>query len=253
MKKILLMILMLLFAVNCSREKSVSVSGIENEFSKKKYIAVVLVDYTALRIDPVIYSSKVDQLKKGDILDLIEKSTTKTLIGKNNDYWFKVKTDGGLKGWVFGGNLKLFEKGKDYNIDDFRKQIDEEKIEKIKKTIKGRWWSINPRGDFTNQSLKLFENGKYLSSWKNGKEIEGTFSIDLDKMELVFSGKTTFNVNVKLLQRGQDYDLKYEQEDKRYGFKKLSNDPDEKADELILEDKSVVETEKKDDAGKNNE
>ena len=55
-----------------------------------------------MRNSPGIEGKLVGKIAKDEILIQLEKSMDTTQIGDRRDYWYRVSTLGGLKGWIFG-------------------------------------------------------------------------------------------------------------------------------------------------------
>ena len=92
---------------------------------------IVIVDNAALRVDPLIYSARISLLKKGDKLEIIDQSKGKSTIGKNRDYWYKVRQRRGLSGWIYGANLKLFSLGTGYSMDSYIARLKEKGVKAV--------------------------------------------------------------------------------------------------------------------------
>lgn len=190
---------------------------------------LILTGGTVMRIHPVLYSSKVDELKNGETVEIIAVSAEKAWIGKTNDYWYKVRKSGGITGWVFGQNIKIVSAKNTREIEGFAREMHEKEIAAIKKDITGKWWSINNFNDFTNHCLELYDSGKYHSYFKGSeKGIEGEYEFDFNKNEIIFKKGATFKTNLNFIKRGQTYSLFKETDDGGVKLRKIMNDVDEK-------------------------
>ena len=47
-------------------------------------------------------SQILGQLNNGDRVEVVQKGDKKEKIGQWNNYWYKIKTQQGIEGWVFG-------------------------------------------------------------------------------------------------------------------------------------------------------
>lgn len=129
-----------------------------------------------------------------------------------------------MTGWVFGQNISIhFSKSKD-SIDKVVSDFMTGERIQVKQYLAGKWWSINEFGDFTDHCLELYESGKYRSYLKGDEKvpITGTFRIDFNKNEIIFSGGTSFKSNLELAKRGVDYVMKKNMKDHELRFKKIS-------------------------------
>jgi len=195
-----------------------------DEVITKDTYGIILKGYTAMRIDPMIFAGIITGLNKGTSVQVLEKSKEKSWVGKTSGYWYKVKTNDGITGWVFGQNISIhFSKSKD-SIDKVVSDFMTGERIQVKQYLAGKWWSINEFGDFTDHCLELYESGKY-KSYRKGDEklpIAGSYRIDFNKNEIIFSDSTSFKSNLELAKRGVDYIMKKNMKDHELRFKKIS-------------------------------
>ena len=130
---------------------------------------IITKGYTAMRIDPMIFAGIISDLNKGVSVSVLQRSAEKSWVGKNNDYWYKVRTKEGLNGWVFGQNIAIHSgkgvKSMDSAVSDFM-QVE---TARVKQYLSGKWWSTNEFGDFTDHCLELYESGTYKSYLKGNE------------------------------------------------------------------------------------
>ncbi len=200
--------------------------GKNEKFIPKQTYGIVMTGNTALRIDPMIFSGKIAQLPKGENVEITDRSFDKSTVGKTHTYWYKVKTRKGYTGWIFGGNLQIVNSRDRAKIKKIAEEFMREESERIKKSLMGKWWSVNEFDDFTSHCLELFDDGTYRSYYKGqtGGFLEGTFKFDPNTNELSFDKPTTFKTNLEILQRGQEFILRKEMEDHELRFKRISTD-----------------------------
>jgi len=194
----------------------------KNKSHGKRYAAVILKDNTALRVDPFIFSSKIDMLNKGEMVEISEKSEVKSWIGSTNDYWYMVKLKNGVTGWIYGQNLKMME-SKQLTSDNYLTEFWENEAETMRKEISGKWWSQNEAGDFTDHCIEFTDKGSYRSySKKNLSSVtEGEYNFDFNKNEIVFLNGTSFNGNVVFVKRGGSYFFRAKIDSAMSSFKKI--------------------------------
>ena len=195
-----------------------------DEAITKDTYGIILKGYTAMRIDPMIFAGIVTVLNKGTSVEVLEKSKEKSWVGKTSGYWYKVRMNDGITGWVFGQNISIhYSKGKDA-IDKVVSDFMAGEGVQVKQYLAGKWWSINQFGDFTDHCLELYESGKYKSYLKGEEKtpLTGTYRIDFNKNEILFSGGTSFKSNLDLVKRGVDYIIKKKMKDYELRFKKIS-------------------------------
>lgn len=197
--------------------------GLADRKQEEQY-GVVSASGTQMRIDPMVFAGIVGELNQGDAVTIIERSKEKTWVGKMHDYWYHVKTKEGLTGWVFGQNLKIKKAASAGSIESISSEFKKVEEARIRSNIAGKWWSINEFGDFTDHCLELYDSGKYRSYMKEaeGRQIIGTYRVDLTKNEIVFSKGTSFKTNCDIARRGNDYILKKRMADYDLRFTKIS-------------------------------
>ena len=190
----------------------------------KDTYGIILKGYTAMRVDPMIFAGIVAVLNKGASVEVLEKSKEKSWVGKTSGYWYKIRTNDGITGWVFGQNIAIhYSKGRDA-IDRMVSDFMAGEGVQVKKYLAGKWWSVNQFGDFTDHCLELYESGAYKSYLKGEEKnpMTGAYRIDFNKNEISFSGGTSFNSNLDLNKRGADYVIKKKMKDYELRFKKIS-------------------------------
>ena len=95
---------------------------------------------------------------------------------------------------------------------------------RVKQYLAGKWWSTNEFDDFTEHCLEMYDSGTYQSYLKGyeNSPIVGTYKIDFNRNEIIFSRGTTFKANLDLARRGNDYILKKDFKDFQLRFTKIS-------------------------------
>ncbi len=215
----ILAILCLMLTSSCKEEKE----SLNTPDIKKKEVAVVIQDNTAMRVDPLLYSARVAILKRAEVVQLLDISKGKATIGKDRDYWYKIRTESGFVGWVYGSNIKKFSNKSKSTIDRYISSFWEEEASKFKGKLSGKWWSIDSRGDFTNHGLELGDDGNYKSYTKGGGEIKGQYNINFSANEIMFLNGTSFKSNLNFIKRGTEYFLEKVTDNSEIKFKKISS------------------------------
>jgi hypothetical protein len=189
----------------------------------KKTVGVIIQDGTALRVDPIVYSSRILLFNRAETVEIIEKSKEKSSAGSMTDYWYKVRNNSGINGWIFGPNLKIFANKSKSAIDNFITGFWEEESKKIKAKLAGKWWSVDLRGDFTNHGIEISDDGTYKSYIRGGQEITGDYNINFNDNEVMFIKGTSFNGNLNIIKRGNIYFLEKTIGKTEMKFKKISD------------------------------
>lgn len=217
--------------------------------AKESSFGIVLFDNSAVRLDPIIYSARIALLPKGQKVEIVDVSKAKSWIGKSADYWYRIKLDNGVAGWIFGENIRTFKSNQGGSAQHYIAELRQEEEKFLKKSLTGKWWSVNTRGDFTNHSLELSEDGKYKSALRGGSALEGEYNFDFNQKQIVFLGKTTFGQALNFIRRGQMFILEVQKEKLELRFNKISDDIEQNAAiEKQEEEKIPGDTGRKTDA-----
>ncbi|OHD65637.1 MAG: hypothetical protein A2176_13415 [Spirochaetes bacterium RBG_13_51_14] len=195
----------------------------DGTISKNTY-GIILKGYTEVRIDPMIFAGIIMDLKKGESVQVLERSSEKSWVGKDHDFWYRIKTRDGLPGWVFGQNISIHSSGGGDSIDKIVSDFMEVERAEIQQFLAGKWWSTNEFGDFTEHCLEFYESGAYKSYLKgnDNSPIIGRYKLDFDRNEIIFSGGTSFQSNLDLVKRGNEYVIKKDMKDYELRFTRIS-------------------------------
>ena len=60
---------------------------------------------TNLRIAPLALASVLEILTKNTPVEIIGRTKNKVKIGKNIDYWYRIKLENKIEGWIYGTSL----------------------------------------------------------------------------------------------------------------------------------------------------
>lgn len=203
----------------CSKE-----TGVEEKVIANNRMGIILTAGTALRIDPLIFSARLELLKKGDTVKILEKSGKRSWVGKSHEYWYKVRLKNGIEGWLYGKNLRLISKTANEDVNAYVEDFFKEESDDMLKKITGKWWSVNRFGDFTYHGLEIFPDGRYKSYYKsaNPRIREGEIEIDFNNNRLLFDKGTTFGKEIDFLRRGHAYIFRKELKVGELRFKQIS-------------------------------
>jgi hypothetical protein len=81
-----------------------------NDFNKPNQHTlrgVIRTNSVNLRKEPLLNSSVITNLTKGEIVEIIEKTDKKQKINNMNDYWYHLKVDDNKSGWIYGYFLDI--------------------------------------------------------------------------------------------------------------------------------------------------
>lgn len=208
----------LVTCIGCSGDTVDSVTPIE----KKKTRGIVVMNNASVRVDPYLYSSRVMLLNKGDVVHIKDRSSIRQWIGKKHDYWYNIQLENGISGWMYGSTLDIVQPDKSDGVKNYLDKFWMEQADSLRKELAGKWWSLNSTGDFTNHGIEISSDGKYVSYRKGGKRIEGTYSLNFNKNEIIFLDGASFGKTLYFIRRGQSYVLLDDRKDPTYRFKKIS-------------------------------
>ena len=189
------------------------------------YTGIILSKNTSLRVDPYIFSAKISMLNKGETVKVVERSKTKSWIGKSHNYWYKVIRRDTIPGWVYGEHIKLVKSSSQSSVNNYIADYWDKEAEKLKKEISGKWWSVTVSGEFTDHCLEIESNGKYRSYKKGQRDnaVNGDYNFDFNRNEIVFLQGTSFNKNLNFIKRGNTYFFKTPGTKEYIKFKKIIN------------------------------
>ncbi len=205
---------------------------------QRKDMGVILTQDTALRIDPLVFSARIEQMNKGTIVEILERSSEERIIGGHKDYWYKIKLANRLTGWTFGRHLKVLDASGKETLESYLGKFWEEETEELSNDLHGKWWSINRYGDFTNHALEIFKDGRYRSYFKGGgKVIEGVYNFDFNKNMVIFLSGTTFDSDLNYIRKGNSNSLQRIEGKEEIRFKKINVNPSSEVEEYEQDNK----------------
>lgn len=238
MKKISIIIsvfVLVMLSISCGGKKGEAPDMPDN--SKGNPVAVIITPNTALRIDPLIFSSRVALLRKGEVAEILDRSSEEKNIGTSRSYWYKVRFGNGVTGWIYGANITVLDDANRGNVESYLSQFWEKETEELSTALHGKWWSVNRFNDFTNHCLEIYKDGKYKSYIKGAtKKFEGEYNFDFNKSQIIFLGETSFTGNLNYVKRGDVYTLFNDSEKDEIKFKMINTNP-ESDDDVMKEEK----------------
>lgn len=220
------------------------------ENSEGNPLAVIITPNTSLRIDPLIFTSRIAQLKKGEVGEVLEKSSEKKPVAGTVDFWYKIRLSNGISGWVYGSNLNILKNSNRNNVQSYLSQFWEKETAELSEALHGRWWSVNRFNDFTSHVIEIYKDGKYKSYIKgSAKKYEGDYNFDFNNTKIIFLNGTTFEGDLKYIRRGKEYTLSRDDEKDEIKFKKINVNPESEteAPELQKNDEDTDNVKKEDE------
>ncbi|MDH5657532.1 MAG: SH3 domain-containing protein [Spirochaetia bacterium] len=177
-----------------------------------------------LRLDPVSISPELDVLPYGTKIQIIKKTSEKMKIGSINDYWYFVKTEDLIEGWIYGNSITfLSSEIKDTHTGDVK--LDPEKI---KEQLHGKWWEIRDDGSTGLGKIYFWDDGKYTYGYGRSDMTEGTY--ELIKNYIVLDHGSTGGNRLEVFEVGDELRLTGKKKGKVYTF--MKGDPDPESPEI---------------------
>jgi len=225
----ILAVISLLLAAMCGKNEDV-VPG-SGSVSREKQVAIIITANSALRIDPLVSTSRIAQLKKGEIAEVIDRSAVEQKIADQTNYWYKVRLENGITGWIFGGNINILSDASSDNVQSYLSSFWEKETEELGDALHGKWWSVNRFGDYTNHCLEIYKDGRYASYLKGAqKKIEGNYNFDFNKSQIIFLAGTSFEGELNYVRRGDIFSLYRDTANDEIRFKKINNNPESQSE-----------------------
>ncbi len=242
----------LTFALASGCSKSKQEIPVIPENSSGNPLAVVITPNTALRVDPLIFTSRIAQLKKGEVGEVLDRSSEKKPVAGTMDYWYKIRLSNGITGWVYGSNINILKDSNRNNVESYLSQFWDKETKELSEALHGRWWSVNRFNDFTSHVLEIYKDGKYKSYVKGSpKIIEGDYNFDFNKNQIIFLNNTTFEGDLNYIKRGEEFTLSRDDEKNELKFKKINTNPESDGDESKLKKDDTPENTRKDNENQN--
>ena len=115
--------------------------------------ATVTFDGLKVRMGPNTLSSEIGRLSENTRVDILTRSVEEVKIGKMQAHWYQIKTESGLKGWVYGAYLSIAPGAKEAQEADRQK-----KEKKLRDMLLGRWYATNKSGSLKTLFVTFFSN-----------------------------------------------------------------------------------------------
>ncbi len=142
-----------------------------------------------------------------------------------SDFWYRVRQDSGIEGWIFGASLSFSQQEMAQNVKGRKNEIEE--------TLPGIWWEIEGDGS-TGYRKIVFKNGYFYYSYGNRLESSGKYEIT-DDLKLKLSAPTGMGQELEVRKVGLEYRIFSNVENFSYVFRPA---PEEK-EYLEVEEEST--------------
>ena len=211
----------LLFAFSCGDSKPTAPPQEQLPDS-----AVIEGENISLRTDPLPTAAEIESMGHGQKVKIIRRSNTKVKISGFDEYWYFVRLETGIEGWVYGAKLSIGKK---------KDQQEQEKLIKgLRQLVVGKWWEIKSGGSTGYRKIYFWSDGKYKHGYGSGYMDEGKYEV-LTHEKVIFLDKGSGMGNkLYIRQIGRDIRLVAEYKGDTFVFRKGDGDPDSK--EVGLQD-----------------
>ncbi len=182
--------------------------------------ASVINDKASLRIDPLTSSSEIDFLDKGVSVQLIGRTEKRYAIGRAREYWYRIRMEDGVEGWIYGANLSIGDSAAQAG-QGFDKEM-------LQRSLVGKWWEVRNDGTTGLRRLYFWSDGKYKYSYGKVeiKDIpEGTYEI-VSETEIRFTPASGVGETVEIKKLGVELRLIGKDEERKISFRRAFLDPD---------------------------
>jgi len=214
----------IILSFSCGHDNEAGPSA--GNISDENQMGIILTANTSLRIDPLIVSSRIDQLKKGEVVKVLDISAREQVIAGQKSHWYKVRLTSGITGWVFGSNIKIIKGHDSSDVESYLSSFWGKETEELSTALHGKWWSVNRFGDYTSHCLEIYKDGTYKSYYKGSSKIfEGSYNFDFNKSQVIFLSGTSFEGDLTYVRRGDIFTLYREKENDEIRFKKINLNP----------------------------
>lgn len=188
----ILLILSIFFLFSCADKKTVYLNADTGSGPRYAYVSG---DAAILRTDPIIIASEVDFPPAGQRLTVIERTAKQDSIDGVSDFWYRVRQDSGIEGWIFGASLSFSQQELAQNFQGKKKEIEE--------VLPGIWWEIEGDGS-TGYRKIVFKNDYFFYSYGNRLENSGKYEIT-DDLKLKLSVPTGMGQELEVRKVGLEY------------------------------------------------
>lgn len=200
--------------LSCQNDEE-SVSA-ETGFKPRK--GIISVEGSSLRIAPSTLASKIDVLAKQLPVLVIGKTREKERVGSSRDFWYKIRLENNVEGWIYGAGLNF---GDDEKAGKGPILPEEE----LKTRIVGKWWELVPGGGTGKNRIHIWPEGEYKTSLGLKQDKEGTYELDLENNLIRFSEGAPGGKELKFVLVGRELRLKGQRQNRDLFFARGDEDP----------------------------
>lgn len=197
-------------------------AGDEAAEDKMPDVAFVRLDKTSLRTDPVATASEIEFMPAGSRVRLLRRSDEKYSVGSLESYWYNVRMENGLEGWVFGSNL-ILETDSSNPAESVRPVISESEIGE---KLAGKWFETDLTGASGYLKIYFWRDGVYRHGYGLGGMKKGRYQLKPTDNVILLEEGSGAGPYLKVQVIGRDVNLVGEQDGYEVWFRRRFDDPD---------------------------
>jgi hypothetical protein len=99
------------------------------EESVKEFFKALVGEGIVLKFEPRKSAESKELIPPGDTVEILSRSIERDERWRDLHFWFKVKTTGGVIGWVYGGDLDFFNTEPGYSVENDLRLLQEIAVE----------------------------------------------------------------------------------------------------------------------------
>lgn len=204
---------------------------------------VVMAESLAVRIDPLPSSAEIENLTQGATVKILRRSSEKVRIGAHEDFWYFVRLDNGIKGWVYGARLNVagITRAGDFGGDNGN-EPDDKTISESGRVLVGKWWEIKGDGSTGYRKFYFWSEGDYEYGYGSKITQDGKYEFLVHKQTVLLNKGSGVGDTLFIRRIGRDLRLYVEHKGRSYSFRKADDNPD--SDEVGL-DEEILKKRKK--------
>ncbi len=189
------------------------------------YVVVTTIGELNMRIEPHRHSTRVAVLPDGAVLDVLGKSEEKVNIGKNSEYWYHLRDDQGISGWVYGAYLILVKKDNKTKAAEIAVQRIRAQKKNVIENLAGFWGQTRSDSTLGPYRLIVYKDGSYLAYSTQGRRLyQGDIEVLLKARTLSFSKSTSFGSRIGYYYNEQkQYGLSYNRYGKHFQMERIED------------------------------
>ncbi len=133
--------------------------------------AKVLQDGLKVRLSPNTMATIVGSVSLGETVAIKERSPEKNNVGSLSAHWFRIETQTGLNGWVYGAYLDAEAPPEILNAS--------RNNDKLAQMVTGRWYATRQDGTLTRAFITLYEDKTLEIGNDRTVSYKGTYTVEI--------------------------------------------------------------------------